>query len=168
MVKTTDIPKACGLTEKWEAATYRDCFTHEMDVDPEDSATSLFQRMMTRPPRWVTFLMTMRNAIVKHLGLKTDSPNEHFENDQPKKYKAGDYIGFFKIEEIRPDEIIVSTNDKHLDAYFALLITDNRGLVSMISTVRTKEKLGDVYMFFIAPFHRLIVKYLLGKLSSNR
>lgn len=168
MVKTTTIPLKCALIDEWDVATYRECFTHEIEVHSQETATSLFHRMMMRPPRWITLLMAARNAIVKRLGLKTDTPNETFEGDHPDNYKVGDYIGFFKIEKIMPEEIVASTNDKHLDAYFSLLITDNRRGVAMISTVKTKEKLGDIYMFFIAPFHRLIVKYLLGRLRSSR
>ncbi len=165
MVSEAEFPLECSLQDKWAAATYKDCFARNLNREDSVTASALFQEMMSRPPSWITALMRLRNGIVRHLGLKTDSPNENFEDDNPADYAVGDYIGFFKVENVRPDEIIVSTNDKHLDAYFSLLISKATGQVSFVSTVRTKQRLGDVYMFFIAPFHRFIVKYMLAKLS---
>jgi hypothetical protein len=165
MVEKTEIPSDCSLQEKWAAATYRDCFARNLSRADTVTASALFQEMMSNPPAWIGALMRLRNGIVRHLGLNTDTPNENFEDDNPASYSVGDYIGIFKVENVRPDEIIVSTNDKHLDAYFSLLISKPSGQVSFVSAVRTKEKLGDVYMFFIAPFHRLIVKYMLAKLN---
>ena len=167
MAEKSRFPDGCSLIEEWRVATYRDCYKQACRLSETESITALFVRVMAQPPGWVTALMYLRNAIVRFLGLKTDNPNPDFENDNPVEYKVGDYIGIFKIEKIRQDELIVSTNDTHLDASFSLLVSKDRQAVYMTSVVKTKRRLGDIYMFVIAPFHRLIVRYMLGNLNRR-
>jgi len=167
MAEKSKFPDGCSLIEQWRGATYRDCYKQDCSLSETESVTELFVRVMAKPPRWITALMSMRNSIVRFFGLKTENPNPDFENDNPVAYKVGDHIGIFKIEKIRQDELIVSTNDTHLDASFSLLVSKDRQVVYMTSVVKTKRKLGDIYMFVIAPFHRLIVRYTLGNLNRR-
>lgn len=167
MAEKSRFPDGCNLIEEWRVATYRDCYRQACSLSDTESITGLFVRVMAKPPRWITALMSLRNAIVRFFGLKTDNPNPDFEKDNPLEYKVGDHISLFKIEKILQDELIVSANDKHLDASFSLLISKDRQVVYMTSVVKTKRKLGDIYMFVIAPFHRLIVRYMLGKLNRR-
>ena len=167
MAEKSEFPEGCSLIEKWREATYRDCYRQAYSVSDAENITGLFVKVMAKPPRWFAVLMSLRNGIVRFFGLKTGNPNPDFEKDNPVEYKVGDYIGIFKIEKILLNELIVSTNDTHLDAYFSLLISKNRQVVYMTSVVKTKRKLGDIYMFVIAPFHRLIVRYMLGKLNRR-
>ncbi len=167
MAEKSRFPDGCSLIEEWREATYRDCYQQVCSLSDTENATELFVRVMAKPPRWIAALMSVRNSIVRFFGLKTDNPNPDFEKDNPVEYKVGDYIGIFKIEKILPDELIVSTNDTHLDASFSMLISTDRQVVYMTSVIKTKRKLGDIYMFVIAPFHRLIVRYMLGKLNRR-
>lgn len=167
MAEKSRFPDGCSLIEEWRVATCRDCYRQACSLSDTESITGLFVQVMAKPPRWITALMSLRNAIVRFFGLKTDNPNPDFEKDNPLEYKVGDHISLFKIEKILQDELIVSANDKHLDASFSLLISKDRQVVYMTSVVKTKRKLGDIYMFVIAPFHRLIVRYMLGKLNRR-
>lgn len=161
-----DLPSGCSLHDEWQQATYKDCFEESFPLATNSTAVEQFAWMMSKPPLWVTSLMKLRNSIVQFVGLKTDTPNPEFSTDDVRDYKVGDFIGFFKIEKNDPEELIVSTHDSHLNALFSMQVNDARDRISMTSVVRTKRKLGDVYMFVIAPFHRLIVSYLLKRLKK--
>ncbi|WP_025899577.1 DUF2867 domain-containing protein [Sneathiella glossodoripedis] len=165
MILKSEIPTACRLQAQWDNATYKDCYKCPLDAKQELSAASAFHHMLSYTPKWVSLLMKLRNSIVRFIGLKTDIPNDDFQKDDPDGYRVGDFIGFFKVEAVSVDELIVSTNDRHLDAFFSVFISRVDSELYFVSTVKTKERRGDIYMFVIAPFHRLIVKNLLARFN---
>ena len=119
-------------------------------------------------PLWVRLLMAIRNRVVSVFGLRSTSEGL-VKGKPPGDYAVGDFIDFFKITHLSENEVVVSTDDRHLDASFSLLILEEEEgrKVYFTSVVKTKERLGDVYMFVIAPFHRWIVSSLLKRVRRS-
>ncbi len=107
------------------------------------------------PPTWMQILMKLRNRITGPLGLKSASPSADREK-----------VGAFPV--IREDEhcAILGFNDWHLD--FRIVVkTHPSGAetrVQLATLVARKHWFGYLYIFLITPFHKLIVKRLMGNL----
>lgn len=168
MPRINEPPKECLLQPVYGQASYQDCYVENLSSDDFDGPVDLFLKMMHPMPWWVRSLMGVRNFIVRFFGLQTGSGmNEIVLN--PDHYRVGSHIDFFKITNLSEYEVVVSADDRHLTSSFSLLIREEGGghQIYMTSVVHTQEKLGDVYMFVIAPFHRFIVSYLLKRLVKK-
>ena len=80
-------------------------------------------------------------------------------------YEVGDTIGPWPIFSVTDNELIAGRNNAHLD--FRLSILRELGGTSpcvVVSTVCTVHNWpGKVYLFFIVPFHRWGVKYIITR-----
>ena len=161
-------PKQSVLSPLYGLATYQDCFSQKIPLVNAEIPTSLFIRMLQPSPLWVRGLMSIRNWVVGFFGLDTSTKMEALSQKPPEQLGVGDYIGFFKITHLSESEIVVSANDNHLDASFSLYVEKSREqkTVYMTSVVQTKRRFGDIYMWVIAPFHRLIVRQSLKRLRA--
>ena len=161
-------PDQCLLTEEYRQGTYQDCFCEPLAPGTDAGPVALFLKITDPMPLWVRLLMAIRNRVVSVLGLKSTSEGMP-EKKSPVDYVVGDFIDFFKITYLSENEVVVSTDDRHLDASFSLLILEEEEgrKAYFTSVVKTKERLGDVYMFVIAPFHRWIVGSLLKRVRRS-
>ncbi len=157
-------PDQCLLAAIYRQGTYKDCFCEPLATGLKVGPVALFLKITDPMPLWVRLLMAIRNRVVSVFGLKSTSEGMP-ERKQPEDYVVGDFIDFFKITHLSENEVVVSTDDRHLDASFSLLILEQEEerKVYFTSVVKTKERLGDVYIFVIAPFHRWIVRSLLKR-----
>lgn len=115
--------------------------------------------IFNNPPKWVSYLMQLRNNIVKHIGLKTAKPEDYHE-----KFEEGGYIYFFKIYSISESEVIIGADDSHLNFRAVILNTKSEKYnIKMITLVKYNNAFGKFYMSLIAPFHRLAVKSMVKK-----
>ena len=117
------------------------------------------ERMLGRSPRWIEALMALRNRMVAPLGLKTPVPN---------RVPAGDTIGVFPVVSESPDRLVAGFNDSHLDFR---VVVDVAGAepgrrVTATTLVLTHNLLGRVYLATILPFHRIIVRTMLGQVAA--
>lgn len=94
-------------------------------------------------PKWVTILMSLRNAIVKIFGLKGEKR-------------------FSDLVKIESENIAtISKDDKHL--YLNVLlqtknIGNNSCYVSISTRVKLHNRMGRLYFAVIKPFHRQLCK----------
>ena len=95
-----------SLITKYLPADYKDCFLKKIINRPYISVKELFDLMFIQYPKWVLWLLKLRDLMVKPLGLKT---NKSFES---------------MIIEQNDDEIIIGTKDKHLTFYISLFCSD--------------------------------------------
>lgn len=162
------VPEKSALAQHYEAANYKDCYSQRIALGNIKSPGRLFQEMLFPTPIWISVLMRMRNFIVRFFGLQTASNLTDYTIQSDEMLTVGGKIGFFKIEHMDDNEVVVSANDRHLDSSFSLFVTEEVGGKKLFFTsiVTTKQRFGDIYMFVIAPFHRLIVKKLLRRLSA--
>ncbi|WP_169545904.1 DUF2867 domain-containing protein [Sneathiella aquimaris] len=167
MARVYSFPEQSVLKDRYASSTYRDCFCEVLPETDKRGPVGLFISVMHPMPIWVRGLMTVRNTVVRLFGLRTDSGNTKIKQDES-RYKVGDYVGFFEIAYLDQNEVVFTTNDRHLDASFSMLIDTADGRRAYFtSVVKTKEKLGDAYMFVIAPFHRFIVGRMFKRLRKR-
>ena len=120
----------------------------------KDSLQQIAHLIFGQTPKWVESLMNLRNYFAKFLGLITDTPADFNED-----FKIGGYIGFFKIYTITPSELILGADDKHLNFRVSILDTKETAFnIKTTTLVQYNNKMGKIYMIFVKPFHRIVVK----------
>jgi hypothetical protein len=125
--------------------------------DPE----VLARFMLGQPARWMTALMTVRDALAGAAGLKTARLLQ--ANTGPARAPR---IGMFRIYATHPDEIILGEDDRHLDFRISVLLQPRENLQPrlVVSTVvHCHNVLGRIYLALIGPFHRMIVPGMLKR-----
>ena len=128
-------------------------------TDAKLDARGAADRIFSRSPRWVRMLLDLRNRIVAPFGLKTSAVREA---------RAGGMVGMFPILNETPERLVAGFNDHHLDFRVVVDVTpvgDGRE-VTATTLVLTHNWLGRTYLAVIHPFHRLIVKTLLGQVCE--
>ena len=128
--------------------------------DPELLARFIFAHR----PRWVATLMDVRDTCVSMFGLKT-----------ARALRASDVhrqrIGLFKLYEVRPLEVLMGEDDRHLDFRASVLYraspgSDSAASVVLSTVVQCHNRLGRTYLRIIAPFHRLVVQSFLRRAAA--
>ncbi|OEE63801.1 hypothetical protein A1OO_09760 [Enterovibrio norvegicus FF-33] len=160
------IPNHVMLKQYSDQASFSDNHVREIPYQGE-TAMDIYLQVMNNTPKWVGALMRLRNRITSAIGLKHLG---NFDDFAPVKtdYKVGDRVGIFTMIYHSPVEVIMEDQDKHLDVKVSFHITPNgnRATVTASTVVHVKNRLGNVYMFFVGPIHKLIVPATLKKLPS--
>jgi len=139
-------------------AQFIDAYRIEVDGGTLD-AREVARRMFERTPRWVDALLNLRNRIVAPLGLKTSGAGEP---------ATGGMIGLFPVVSETPERLVAGFNDAHLDFRVVVDVTAAKAGQQITATtlVRTHNRLGRAYLAAILPFHRVIVRSLLRRVSA--
>lgn len=117
-------------------------------------------------PKWVLFLLWLRNAIVRPFGLKTgESPA--YAPPTREDLISGRYKGIFAIEHVTEEEITFGTDDRHVDFRVSVLKTGEPAGHAAISTwVHPHNLIGRLYLLAVYPFHKLIVWRMMANLKD--
>lgn len=112
-------------------------------------------------PRWVRLLMFIRGHIINLLGLK---PHIH---SQSHDFTIGNRVASFKVIATHPNELIVGDDDKHLNYRISTLKTSRNGntYITISTAVEIHNRLGQMYMFCVKPFHKCIAPFMLEAAS---
>ncbi|WP_431016018.1 DUF2867 domain-containing protein [Bradyrhizobium pachyrhizi] len=123
---------------------------------PDLDARHAAEAMVARQPRWIEWLLALRNFIVAPLGLKTSGAADG---------AARDMIGIFPVVSETPERLVAGFNDKHLDFRLVVDVASAGAVRSITATtlVLTHNWFGRAYLAVILPFHRLIVPAMLRK-----
>jgi hypothetical protein len=127
------------------------------DLAPMEVASEL----MGRSPRWVGALLKIRNVIVGFFGLKS-AKLEMTDQDR---------IGGFPVLTHDERHVLLGFNDKHLD-FRIIVAVEPEGIthqhVSLTTLVQRHNLFGRIYILFVTPFHRLIVKTFLKRFAASK
>ncbi len=139
------------MAKQNEGYDYVDMFSATTDIAHTISAKELAEQIFALP-RWVAFMMKLRNTAVKPFGLKVER-------------SLSDLI------EIKTEHLATITkSDRHLD-FVVEMQTENvlNGVcrISMSTKVRFNNVAGRLYFGAIRPFHCLICQTQL-KLAKQR
>jgi hypothetical protein len=160
-VTAVALPPQSQITHAYASVNLADAYAVDLPPGASTDPETLARYIFSRQPAWAAALMTLRDAIVAGLGLKTakqlTSPST---GDQVRR------IGIFKIYSTSPTEIVMGEDDKHLDFRLSLMCSpatsDSSVRRVVLSTVvHCHNRLGRAYIFVIAPFHRQVVKAFL-------
>ncbi|TYO68279.1 DUF2867 domain-containing protein [Bradyrhizobium hipponense] len=137
-------------------AQFIDAFRVEIGTANLD-ARQACTRMVLHGPRWIDALVRLRNVLVTPFGLKTSGEGAP---------APGGLIGLFPVLSETPERLVAGFNDYHLD--FRLVVDVNgettRRQVTSTTLVRTHNLLGRTYLTLIMPFHKLVVRSMLGRI----
>lgn len=162
------VPAASEIAKQLSGADFFDCY--EMPLEHIGrSALDIYLGMIGKTPAWVDLLMGMRNRIVMLFGLKNLGGLGSLCQSKPAaEYRIGDRIGIFTLLSNSEDEVIMGDSDKHLDVKVSIckLVHDGKQSVASTTVVHIHNRLGRVYMLFVAPFHRRIVPAVLRRAGN--
>ncbi|MGY3032201.1 hypothetical protein ACVIIV_001371 [Bradyrhizobium sp. USDA 4354] len=114
-------------------------------------------RMVLNGPRWIDALLRLRNVLVRPFGLKTSGEGVP---------APGGMIGLFPVLSETPERLVAGFDDSHLDFRVVVDVSGNAASRHVTSTtlVRTHNLLGSTYLTIIMPFHKLVVRNMMGRI----
>ena len=133
-------------------------FAIEIAGEQLDARTAA-ERVMSRRPAWVDWLLALRNILVGPFGLKTGPV------DMPADQEV---IGLFPLISESPSTVVLGLDDRHLDFRLVVKVdalSGSRQSISASTLVATHNLLGRAYLATIMPFHRVIVPAMLARVA---
>ena len=159
---SVDLPKQSVSKQFITSLDFFDAFKVKL-INPDQNVDALYIAIFNHAPKWVAFLMGLRNKIVGIFGLDTgDEPAD----EDLKKLKIGDKYGVFKIFDIQPNEIIAGEDDSHLNFRVSVLKED--GYLTLSTLVHYNSGFGKFYFFIVKPFHKMVVKGMIKNAVKNK
>jgi hypothetical protein len=109
--------------------------------------------------------LVARNGVASLCGLAVPTVSEIVNPQIKGTYAVGEKIGPWPIFTLTDGELIAGRDNKHLDFRVSVL-KERRGETTnvVISTFCTAHNVfGRVYLFFVVPFHRWGVRWLISR-----
>jgi len=157
-VEKSSIPQASTISKELTGSYYSDCYSFHTR-QPSRKALRVWLDHAAKMPKWINFLMALRNKIVSLMGLKNLGHLGDIDSKKPlDEYRIGDRVGIFTLLFLSDNEIILGESDKHLDVKVSVFKERCEGeLISMSTVVHVHNFSGKLYMLFVKPMHKLIV-----------
>ncbi|MGY3147919.1 hypothetical protein ACVWYQ_004918 [Bradyrhizobium sp. USDA 3397] len=117
-------------------------------------------RMVLNGPRWIDALLRLRNILVRPFGLKTSGEGAPAPRGM---------IGLFPVLSETPEQLVAGFDDSHLDFRIVIDVSGDAASRQVTSTtlVRTHNRLGRTYLALIMPFHKLVVRNMMGRIVES-
>ncbi|CUH79947.1 DUF2867 domain-containing protein [Tropicibacter naphthalenivorans] len=117
-------------------------------------------KMQERPLPLLGLAFKVRDGISSLFGVKKIGG---FARKPVTEVAVGDKLDFFLVEDVRPDLLVLTERDRHLDV-MTCLSTDGRAF-SVTSSVKVHNAFGRLYMLPVGIAHRLIVSRMMARLA---
>lgn len=170
-IQECSFPKESLLMSEAASAGFADSFVLA-PAEKDLYLLEIYRLMVNNTPLWINTLLTLRNKIVKILGLTDVGKLGGIEKMPQENDKdiVGTKLDIFTIEYLSKNEMILMQNDKHLDIKLSILKCEDNNQASIIvsTIVNFHNSFGKMYMFIIKPFHKMIVKRLLSNISLSK
>jgi hypothetical protein len=100
-------------------------------------------------------LLILRNIAVTPFGLKRGAPI------------GAERIGIFPVVSASPERVVMGFDDLHLDFRVVVDVAPEGSgrQVTATTLVRTRNRLGRLYLAAVKPFHRVIVPMMLAQVG---
>ena len=159
-VRPAAIPADSEICHRLPGAHFHDCYQRREPAATASSSAMQFalQTFLQMPP-WAALLMRLRNRVVTLFGLKNLGAFNNIDRLKPAAaYRVGDRVGIFSVRYLSEQEVILGDADRHLDVQVSIhqCHGERDNVVSVTTVVHVHNTLGRLYMFFVAPLHRLI------------
>jgi len=153
-VRVSVLPTESSLANAYAGADLADAYVIMLPAGTTRDLNSLAKELLAHPSAWFRALLSLRDGIVAPFGIKT-SGSLH-------KNAAREKIYFFPVVRRTPTEVVVGEVDVHLDFQASILLgkasPDGRQELILTSVVHCHNRLGRIYLFFIRPFHGIVVR----------
>jgi hypothetical protein len=164
MVAPTNVPAESAVHGMTANADYWDAYE---TATPGDSPSALhaYLRFTARTPAWIDFLMSVRNAAVRLLGLKDVGQLARVPpSSSAATLGPGDRVGIFTIRSVCDREAVFEILDSHLDVVLSVYRHEGAAARLTVSTLVFYHNLvGRLYMVPVAPMHRIVVRSILKR-----
>lgn len=130
IVGPAEVPPGSEIERQLPGAYFHDSYQARLPAQAAgSSALELSLQTFLKTPIWIDFLMRLRNRV-----------------------------GIFSLRYLTDKEVILADSDKHLDVQVSLckLMRDEVAQVNISTVVHVHNRLGKIYMFFVAPAHKVI------------
>lgn len=162
----TTLPSGSELHRDAASAFFHDSFQAQYHGE-ESTALVLAAKLAQSTPSWFEWLMDLRNSAVSLVGLKDVGRFGAVDLSKIDAYEVGDRFGIFAIRSIRPEEVVLEEDDKHLRVRLSVHLTPGKPQqVTVTTMVHVHNALGYVYMAFVAPVHKLITPPFVRKIEQ--
>jgi hypothetical protein len=128
---------------------------------PAPDAAELTIATFFHTPGWVKALLGLRNLLVAPFGLKTGGASD-LRPPTREEINGLRYSGIFAVHSATPDEVILGTDDRHLDFRVSILRSEADDVVAISTWVRPHNLAGRAYLAAVYPFHRIIIARFLS------
>ncbi len=158
-----EVPAASVLDRSIiDAACFRDAYRAPLRRS-DASVVDLFFAVLGHHPAWMKLALIVRNRLASLGGLAAPSASELLGAKRKSSYRVGDTIGVWSIFALSDTELIAGRDNHHLDFRLSILREAGGDQASVtISTICTVHNtFGKVYLFFIVPFHKWGVRWLI-------
>ena len=143
-IRTDTLPRASLLWSLHQPGDFLDCYSVASSLSPREAAS----KGLALPGR-AAALLRLRNALVRPFGLKTGEP------DRP----------IFPTCHESEDELILGTDDRHLNFRIGLYRQDGR--LYMSTWVHPHNLWGRTYLRLVMPFHILISRGAVARMATS-
>ncbi|MEO5626866.1 MAG: DUF2867 domain-containing protein [Dokdonella sp.] len=166
--RAVSIPQDSAIARFFDSMNLSDAYAIDLPAGTARNPEVLARFVILHQPRWVRALMRIRDALVAGVGLKTARLLVSSGVDASR-------IGIFKVYDSNALEVVMGEDDKHLDFRVSVLCrprehasADGGGPCLVLSTVvHCHNRLGRMYIAFVAPFHRLVVQAFLRRAAKT-
>jgi hypothetical protein len=160
------LPAQSSITHLYRSVNLADAFAIGLPSGASADPDLLARFIFANQPAWIGKLTHLRDLIVARFGLKTARHLAALAHDA----KAG-RLGIFKVYHTGDTEVVVGEDDTHLDFRVSILCSggtavDSGRELTVSTVVHCHNLLGRVYLFVIAPFHRMVVKASLRRAAQ--
>jgi Protein of unknown function (DUF2867) len=143
-VRTDILPPASSLWLHHSPGDFLDCYSVPSSLSPAEAA-----KRGLALPGWAASLLRLRNTLVRPFGLKTGEPGKPI----------------FPTCHETEDEIILGTDDKHLN--FRIGLYRQEGRIFMSTWVHPHNVWGRTYLQLIMPVHILISRGAVARMATG-
>ena len=142
-IQTDTLPRTSSLWSLHRPDDFLDCYSVTSPLSPRDAVAKGLAL-----PGWAAALLRLRNTLVRPFGLKTgDEANPIFPTCHESE-----------------DELILGTDDRHLNFRIGLLRQD--GQLFMATWVHPHNLWGRAYLRLVMPFHILISRGAVARMAG--
>jgi Protein of unknown function (DUF2867) len=142
-IRTDILPPESSLWSHHNPGDFLDCYSVASTLSPREAVAKGLAL-----PGWARTLLGLRNALVRPFGLKTGAP------DRP----------IFPTCHETEDELILGTDDRHLDFRIGVIRQDGR--LFMSTWVHPHNLWGRAYLRLVMPFHILISRGAVARMAT--
>lgn len=129
---------------------------------PQDmTALQAWNALMARPLPLMGLAFKIRDKISSLFGVKQIGG---FTGDRKDTVQTGEHLDFFLVEDARPDRLLLTERDRHLDVLTCVAVHNRR--LWIVSSVVTHNLFGRAYMLPVAVAHRIIVRAMLNRMPA--
>jgi hypothetical protein len=160
LVKKITLPQNSLFNRLSVKYHYTDSYAIQPDNRKEITPEIFGKDFFSDFPKWVHFMMRLRNILVKPFDITTGGNDWDIKFEPVQK---GSSFSFLTVLDFNSEELLLFAPDNHLDTWISIMVIPKGNRIELIATtiVKYNNFTGRCYFAIIKIFHRLIVRWQL-------